>query len=92
MKTRIIMLLLLASSAFSTFAGVSQLDMDIQALRTYCKDDVERLCPDVQPGGGRIKACLMDKKQQMSVGCAQSGAGLRGNLAGTFGGASDGMD
>ena len=72
MKTRIIMLLLLASSAFSTFAGVSQLDMDIQALRTYCKDDVERLCPDVQPGGGRIKACLMAKKQQMSVGCAQA--------------------
>jgi hypothetical protein len=56
--------------SFSQLAGINPEEM--QALRTYCKADVERLCPGVQPGGGRIKACLMEKKEQMSVGCAQA--------------------
>jgi len=56
--------------SFSQMAGINPQEM--QALRTYCKADVERLCPGVQPGGGRIKACLMEKKEQMSVGCAQA--------------------
>ncbi|WP_201276102.1 cysteine rich repeat-containing protein [Methylotetracoccus oryzae] len=56
--------------AFSQMAGMNPEEM--KAIRTYCKADVERLCPGVQPGGGRIKACLMEKKEQMSVGCAQA--------------------
>ncbi|MGH9891133.1 MAG: cysteine rich repeat-containing protein [bacterium] len=44
----------------------------MKAIRTYCKADVERLCPNVQPGDGRIKVCLMSNKEQMSVGCAQA--------------------
>jgi hypothetical protein len=55
-----------------TFAGESQLDAEIEALRTYCKADIERLCPTVEPGGGRIKECLMANKEQMTVGCAQA--------------------
>lgn len=66
------LLLLLISAAQSAFAGGSQLDAEIQALRVYCKADVERLCPNVPPGGGRIKACLMANKEQMTVGCAQA--------------------
>ncbi len=41
------------------------------AVLTYCKDDVERLCAGVQPGGGRILQCLKSHKEEMSVGCAQ---------------------
>jgi hypothetical protein len=44
----------------------------MKALRTYCKADVERLCATVEPGGGRIKSCLMEQKKQMSVVCAQA--------------------
>jgi len=65
-------LLLLISATQPAFAGGSQLDAEIQALRAYCKADVERLCPNVPPGGGRIKACLMANKEQMTVGCAQA--------------------
>jgi hypothetical protein len=37
----------------------------------YCKADVARLCPGVQPGGGRIMGCLKGHKMELSVGCAQ---------------------
>jgi hypothetical protein len=66
-------LLLLVPVAMPTFAQGPEMDPEeTKAIRTYCKGDVERLCPNVQPGGGRIKACLMSNKEQMSVGSAQA--------------------
>jgi Cysteine rich repeat len=57
--------LVLASSLGS--AGVAQ-----EAVMKYCKPDVERLCPGVPPGGGRIIGCLKEHKMEVSVGCAQA--------------------
>ena len=39
---------------------------------TYCKSDVARLCPGVQPGGGRIIGCLKEHQMEVSVGCAKA--------------------
>jgi hypothetical protein len=73
MTLRKIALFLLVSAAMPVFAQQpSELDKEIEALRTYCRADIERLCPNVEPGGGQIKACLMAQKEQMSVGCAQA--------------------
>ncbi len=73
MTVRKIALLLAVSAAMPAFAQQpSELDKEIEALRTYCRADIERLCPNVEPGGGQIKACLMAQKEQMSVGCAQA--------------------
>ena len=73
MTVRATILLLMVSTPIPAVAQGLQLDAEeIQALRTYCKADVERICPNVEPGGGRIKACLMEHKEQMSVGCAQA--------------------
>jgi hypothetical protein len=75
MKNRATLLFLLATSPVAALAGgpLSQMDpQEMQALRTYCMADVQRLCAGVQPGGGRIKACLMANKEQMSVGCAEA--------------------
>lgn len=47
------------------------------AVLTYCKDDIERLCAGVPPGGGRILKCLKANKMQMSVGCAQGLAKMK---------------
>ena len=34
-----------------------------------CKADVEKLCPGVKPGEGRIVACLKEKQNEVSDGC-----------------------
>jgi len=67
-----ILFLILTTASLAAFAGGSALDAELDAIRTYCKDDVDRLCPNVEPGGGRIKACLKANKEKMSVGCAQA--------------------
>jgi hypothetical protein len=73
MSLRPLAILLLCGTTLPVFAGPSMPDPEeIKALRSYCKADAERLCANVQPGGGRIKACLMEHKQEMSVGCAQA--------------------
>ncbi|CDH47133.1 cysteine rich repeat-containing protein [Candidatus Contendibacter odensensis] len=73
MTIRKIALFLLISAAMPAFAQQpSQLDKELAALRTYCKADIERLCPNVEPGGGKIKECLMERKMEVSVGCAQA--------------------
>ena len=72
MIARTTVLLLLVSASMPVFAGGSQLDAELQALRMYCKADIERLCPNVEPGGGRIKECLMANQDQMTVGCAKA--------------------
>ncbi|GAB6046672.1 hypothetical protein JCM19379_04950 [Methyloparacoccus murrellii] len=47
-------------------------DNPANGFLAYCAPDIERLCPNVPAGGGRIKACLLGKKEQMSVGCAKA--------------------
>ena len=72
MMLRVATLLISSLLVMPAFAEPSKMDSEMGALRTYCKPDVERLCPKVQPGGGRIKACLMEHKNEISVGCAKA--------------------
>jgi hypothetical protein len=45
------------------------------AVRAACAEDVQKLCAGVQPGGGRIVACLKEHKDSLSDGCKRA-AGL----------------
>jgi hypothetical protein len=47
------------------------------AVETACKADVTKLCPDVQPGGGRIAVCLRQNEKQVSTQCREAVAKLR---------------
>jgi hypothetical protein len=38
-------------------------------LAEACGQDIQTLCPGMQPGDGRIKACLKEKHAKLSDGC-----------------------
>ena len=59
-----LLLAALASAAPNAFAQASGM--------RYCKEDVARLCPGVQPGGGRIIGCLKAHKEEVSIGCGKA--------------------
>jgi hypothetical protein len=48
-----------------------------QAAQHPCMDDAKRLCPGVEPGQGRIAACLKEHKDQLSQGCKANIARFR---------------
>lgn len=72
MRLRTTVFSLALSMALPVLAAEPGMEAELEALRTYCKPDIERLYPNVEPGGGRIKECLKKNKEQVSVGCAQA--------------------
>ncbi|MBJ3775135.1 cysteine rich repeat-containing protein [Acuticoccus mangrovi] len=38
-------------------------------IASACKADIQRICPGVQPGGGRVMACMRAKASEVSPGC-----------------------
>jgi len=75
---RVVLVVCAAIAAQSTLADGQQ---SLAALREACSDDAQRLCAGVQPGGGRIVACLKEHKDSLSDRCRQA-AGLAPNPSG----------
>lgn len=46
-------------------------------VKEACHEDVEKLCAAVEPGKGRIKKCMLEKKDQLSEGCKSELAELK---------------
>jgi hypothetical protein len=44
----------------------------VAEARAACATDIQNFCAGVQPGGGRIIACLKQHKDQVSDGCKQA--------------------
>lgn len=44
----------------------------VAEARAACGTDIQKLCPSVQPGGGRILACLKQHKDQVTDVCKQA--------------------
>jgi Cysteine rich repeat len=44
----------------------------INEARAACNTDIQTLCAGVQPGGGRILACLKEHKDKVSDGCKKA--------------------
>jgi len=43
-----------------------------KAVLRACKPDIARFCSQVQPGGGRIKACMKENIQGLSDPCKEA--------------------
>jgi hypothetical protein len=70
-----LLLVALMSAAPSAFAQQA-------AAMKYCKADYERLCPGVQPGGGRILGCLKAHKEEISIGCGKALQAMKAKMGG----------
>lgn len=71
------------------FAAGAQADETAGRLGA-CKADVEKLCPDVQPGGGRIIQCLKQHKDEVSAECKARLRQMRDRRGGDGGATSAG--
>jgi hypothetical protein len=71
---RLIPLLVVCAAAAQSALAQDQL----AAIRAACAEDAQKLCAGVQPGGGRIVACLKAHKDSLSDQCRKA-AGLAGS-------------
>jgi Cysteine rich repeat len=66
-------LLLSVTACSVSFAGAQAGGQpSLDAIRAACADDAQRLCAGVQPGAGRIVACLKEHKDSLSDRCKQA--------------------
>jgi hypothetical protein len=47
------------------------------AILRICEADARRLCPDMEPGGGRLIGCLAENASGLSPGCYSALAAAR---------------
>src|ERR1700676_3313574 len=65
-------LLLVCCAASATHYALADDAAALAALRAGCAADAQKLCAGVQPGGGRILACLKEHKDALSDQCKQA--------------------
>ena len=65
---RLILLLVVCAAAAQSALAQDQL----AAIRAACAEDAQKLCAGVQPGGGRIVACLKAHKDSLSDQCKEA--------------------
>ena len=73
--------LVLAALGLSATAALGANPASSGGPRAACKADVEKLCAGVQPGNGRIAACLRENEAQVSPACKEAIAKARQKMA-----------
>ncbi len=48
---------------------VGQMKELLKEVHQACEEDIHFLCAGIQPGGGRIAACLKQSESEVSAGC-----------------------
>jgi len=55
----------------STSTAMAQMRPGARAVLQACKPDIARFCSQVQPGQGRIKACMKEHIHELSDPCKE---------------------
>lgn len=50
-------------------ANRTELKKKVTEMRQNCKDDVDKFCKDINPGGGRIINCLKTHEAELNPAC-----------------------
>ena len=64
--------LILSAALVLSSGGVLAADQPPSGPRAACQADVAKLCPGIQPGGGRIMGCLKQNEAQVSTSCKEA--------------------
>ena len=73
----IALMIVVAAAVSAPGAAVAQQSPAERQALMACRADYQALCPKVQPGGGRILACLHQHADKVSGGCKQALASLK---------------
>ena len=60
---------------YALYDAAAQLERALTALSyvaNECRDDLQKFCSDIQPGGGRLMACMDKNEKQLSARCKQA--------------------
>ncbi len=68
MKTLLMAAVVVAMGA----SGAQAVSASARAVMGACKPDIKAFCSQVQPGGGRIKACMKEHLPELSPGCKEA--------------------
>src|SRR5260370_29481549 len=74
---RSLRVLLLVCAATPAQSALADDQPTLAAIRAACAQDAQKLCAGVQPGGGRIVACLKEHKTRCPIGANRPPRWLR---------------
>ena len=71
MLSKVLVLTTGAVLLLSTPSAMAQMRPGARAVLQACKPDIAHFCSQVQPGQGRIKACMKEHIQELSDPCKE---------------------
>jgi acetyl esterase/lipase len=71
-----------AITGLALLAATQVAAQDVAGTLRACREDYQRLCKGVAPGGGAIRACLREHAAELSPQCREAAVQLRARLGG----------
>jgi len=82
MRTRLIPLFSVCLFSGAVLAQEAASSPASSTVRQACQADIQKLCAGVQPGGGRIRACIAEHRDELSPACHDALVSARAHRAG----------